>query len=148
VTKGQPNEHSFMQGGGTVKQTLSGSANPAQSQRRKAGRLRARASAASKPAAALEKAWWDAGAHTFYWLGKIVKHFRGEPQYQEAVLAAFEQAGWPPCLPVAALAGAGLAGKHRLQVTIRKLNQSVKPQLRFGLEGHGSRVYWEAGKRR
>jgi hypothetical protein len=50
-----------------------------------------------------QKPVWDQAAHTLYWAGKAVKHFRALAKYQETLLTAFQQAGWPPCLPVIAL---------------------------------------------
>ncbi len=105
---------------------------------RKQGSLAAPAGAV--PAAAPA---WDPAQHTLSWSGRLVKHFRAEAPYQELILAAFDGAGWPACLPFAALAGAGLNGKDRLRDTIRNLNRSVRPYLRFRLEGSGTRVCCE-----
>ncbi len=87
--------------------------------------------------------FWDAAAHTLYWRRRVVKRFRGEAPNQEAVLAAFQAAGWPRCLAVRLPRAAGVSPKARLHDTIKNLNRGVRPFLRFRQEGNGTRVRWE-----
>ena len=45
---------------------------------------------------------------------KVVKHFKAAAPFQEAILAAFEAAGWTSCILVERVARNGLSGKNRL----------------------------------
>jgi hypothetical protein len=86
---------------------------------------------------------WDAETHTLWWRGQPIKCFRSEAPYQEAILAAFQKRRWAWCVAVT-LPDDGGCAKARLHDTIRNLNRSVSPYLRFGQEGNGHRVRWEA----
>lgn len=90
-----------------------------------------------------EKPHWNAADHTFTWRGQIVKHFKAAAPFQEAILAAFELAGWPSCILLERVAFKGLDGKNRLQNTVANLTFTVHPYLRFRLEGNGTRIRWE-----
>jgi hypothetical protein len=87
---------------------------------------------------------WDGVAHTLFWRGRPVKHFRCEAPNQEAVLASFEASGWPRCVAVALPPADGVNAKRQLHDTVKHLNRNVRPALRFGQEGSGSRVRWQA----
>jgi hypothetical protein len=86
---------------------------------------------------------WDKHSHTLYWHGKVVKHYKGDAANQEAVLNAFQKGKWASCVLVALPADAGVSAKERLHNTIKNLNRSVRPHVRFRQEGSGSRVRWE-----
>ena len=55
----------------------------------------------------------------------------------------FEAQGWPRCVTVILRQDPGVGSKERLHAAVGNLNRSVRPYLRFGVEGSGSRVYWE-----
>jgi hypothetical protein len=86
---------------------------------------------------------WDAGRHTLFWRGRLIRCFKTEAPFQEAILTAFQAGGWACCVSVPLAEGSGVRSKGRLRDTIRNLNRGVGPHLRFRLEGSGSRVRWE-----
>jgi hypothetical protein len=90
-----------------------------------------------------EKPVWDAEGHTLFWRGERIKHFRQVAPVQEALLAAFQRAGWNAFLDVALLWPC-FATKQVLCDTVRNLNRSVRPHLHFSQEGSGSRCCWRA----
>lgn len=90
-----------------------------------------------------EKPRWNAADHTLTWRRQVVKHFKAAAPFQEAILAAFEAAGWPSCILVECVARNGLDGKGRLRNTLTNLTTALRPYLRFRLEGNGARVCWE-----
>jgi hypothetical protein len=89
-----------------------------------------------------DKPQWDEKEHTLIWRGQVVKHYKADAPFQEAVFAAFQVAGWPSCVRLELVARNGL-GKDRLRDTIRNVNRSVHRYLRFRLEGNGTRICWE-----
>lgn len=109
---------------------------------------RARSSAAARASlpvadiAPSEKPRWDEKEHTLIWRGQVVKHYKADAPFQEAVFAAFQLAGWPSCILLDLVARNGL-GKDRLRDTIKNVNRSVHCCLRFRLEGNGTRIRWE-----
>jgi hypothetical protein len=84
-------------------------------------------------------------AHTLHVRGWPVKHFKRFAPVQEAVLTAFQDAGWPPFLPTEPIHLPRGNGKARLRDAVRNLNRSVSPHLHFRLEGSGGRICWERG---
>ena len=90
-----------------------------------------------------EKPRWNAPDHTLTWRGQVVKHYKAAAPFQEAILAAFEAAGWPSFILVERVAHNGLDGKNRLRNTVANLTHTLHPNLRFGLEGNGTRIRWE-----
>src|SRR5947209_8906426 len=89
--------------------------------------------------------FWDQPGHTLLWQGQVLKHFKGPPGNQEAVLTAFQKAGWPTVLNVAALGvDKGGRSKKSLHETIHNLNSSLGPVLHFFQEGAGARIGWRA----
>jgi hypothetical protein len=87
---------------------------------------------------------WDAEVHALYWCGQAIKCFKEEAPCQEAVLDAFQAAGWADCVEVLLPRDGEADAKQRLRDAVRNLNRSVRPQLHFRQEGCGSRVRWEA----
>jgi hypothetical protein len=75
---------------------------------------------------------------------RTVHHFGKLAPRQEALLAAFEAAGWPPYLDAALLGASRLRTKKQLHDTVKNLSRSVSPILRFHQEGSGSRICWQA----
>lgn len=86
---------------------------------------------------------WDAATHSLMLGGRLVKHFQKEAPNQEAILHAFEKTSWPTCLEFSLPGTRAQAAKDCLRNTLRNLNRSVTPYLRFRHEGNGSRVRWE-----
>jgi hypothetical protein len=88
--------------------------------------------------------YWDARGHTLYWAGRLVKHFKADAPYQEAILNAFQVAKWPAVVTVRLLGDSDCFSKDRVRNTIRNLNRVAGPHLAFHQEGNGGRVRWEA----
>jgi len=106
---------------------------------------RKRTASANPRPQAVEVPAWDADKYTLTWRNSILKHFRARAPLQEAILATFHAAGWPPCIAVARIAVPVLPPKSQLRNTVSNLNRSLAPWLRFGLEGGGSRIHWRLG---
>jgi hypothetical protein len=86
---------------------------------------------------------WDDLTHTLFWGDIMVKHFKREAECQEAVLRAFQARNWVAVLDVASIQDFGIDDKHQAHETIKNLNRSVAPYLRFRQEGNGTRIRWE-----
>jgi hypothetical protein len=86
---------------------------------------------------------WDDATHTLYWGEIVVKHFKREAECQEAVLRAFQARHWIPVIEVTCIQDFGIDDKHQAHETIKNLNRSVGPYLRFRQEGNGTRIRWE-----
>jgi hypothetical protein len=81
---------------------------------------------------------WDRQRKELSWGSVLVKRFRNPAPDQEAVLDAFEKAGWPPYIPSPLLSSAVQSAKTHLQETIKSLNWGHKWRLiRFGGTGAG-----------
>lgn len=99
---------------------------------------------------------WDADTRKLSLDGVVIKHFRCPAPLQEAILAAFEELGWPARIddPLPPLPGRNQ--KKRLRVTIGKLNSGLScPLVRFKSDGRGQGICheiiggaWEAHRRR
>jgi dissimilatory sulfite reductase (desulfoviridin) alpha/beta subunit len=87
---------------------------------------------------------WNAGDHTLFWRGRVVKHFSHEAQDQEKILEAFEKGGWQDFVETADLQ----ISKSKLWATIKNLNQSLKGFLHFRREGSSRRIGWAPVKKR
>ena len=77
---------------------------------------------------------------------QIVKKYRVPSSSQEAILAAFEEEGWPPVIddPLPPQLDLEQDPKYRLRDTIRSLNMNqTNTLLRFRGDGSGSRIVWE-----
>jgi hypothetical protein len=86
---------------------------------------------------------WDQASHTLYFRGRVVKCYRSEAPYQEAILSAFQVNQWTACVAVCMPQDWGVCLKTRLHDTVKNLNRATRPHLRFRQEGSGSRVRWE-----
>ncbi len=74
----------------------------------------------------------------------IVKQFNVPSPNQEAILAAFEEEGWPSAIDDPLPPQPEQDPKHRLRNTIQKLNANQKhPLLHFRGDGSGQRILWE-----
>jgi hypothetical protein len=87
--------------------------------------------------------FWDTRKHTLYWRGEVVKHFRADAPYQEAILSAFQRARWAPTISAQIPCGDEVFTKDRLRDTLKNLNRVARPHFRFHQEGNGGRLYWE-----
>ncbi len=97
----------------------------------------------SKDPYALDRPQWDSQRRQLRFKGQLVKGYRVPAPMQEAILAAFEAAGWPHCIVGPVDEDHALAPKQRLPNTIRALNRSQsRLVLRFHGDGTGSRVCW------
>jgi hypothetical protein len=88
---------------------------------------------------------WDSERKELRWWGQLVKRFTQPAPNQEAVLAAFEEEGWPPRIdnPLHPRLDGDLV--QRLHDTIIRLNRHQERQLlRFRADGSGQGVRWEA----
>jgi hypothetical protein len=86
--------------------------------------------------------YWDAETHSLYWRGRLVKHFKHEAPFQEAILEAFQASNWSCFVVVDLPREEGVNPKARLRVAIRNLNQRSDGRLRFTQEGNGGRIGW------
>jgi len=95
--------------------------------------------------ASAKRPHWDIRRHTL-WLGRrVLKHFKHQAPYEEAVLAAFEAQDWPPVIEAGTLERGLFKTKAKLRDTIRNLKRGVRPLLHFFQEGSGSRIGWVPG---
>ena len=86
---------------------------------------------------------WEANEHQLTLGGRIVKHFRSAAPCQEAILAAFQLAGWPASIPSDRLAQCKLDGKKRLRQAVDNLRRSCAGRLTFHLEGNSRGIRWD-----
>lgn len=87
---------------------------------------------------------WDAARQQLRLSGTLMKEFRRPSPNQEAILAAFEEEGWPPRIDDPLPPEPHIDPKRRLQDTIKSLNRSQKRQIvRFMGDGSGQGVRWE-----
>jgi hypothetical protein len=74
----------------------------------------------------------------------VIKRFKVPAANQEAILAAFEEEGWPARIDDPLPPHREQSPKRRLQETIKSLNRNQKrPFLRFLGDGSGQGVRWE-----
>jgi len=86
---------------------------------------------------------WDAERRELRCWGEVVKRFRQPAPEQEAILAAFEEEGWPPHIDDPLSPQPGRDAKDRLHQTIHNLNHHQQRTLiRFQGDGNGRGVHW------
>lgn len=89
---------------------------------------------------------WDRHHRVLTLDGQVVKAFRVPAANQEAILWAFEAAGWPPCIADPLSNDTDHDPRQRLTYAIKALNRSQQSaQLRFFGDGTGRRVCWRHG---
>lgn len=87
---------------------------------------------------------WDAERRILSINGTIVKHFKWTAMNQEAVLATFEEEGWPTRIYDPLPPKIEQDPKRRLSDTIKCLNRKQKKRLiHFRGDGTGEAVTWE-----
>jgi hypothetical protein len=88
--------------------------------------------------------FWDRDRRTLRMDGCIVKQFKVLSPSQEAILAAFEEEGWPAAIDDPLPPHPEQDAKHRLRNTIQSLNANQKNALlHFRGDGSGQRILWE-----
>ena len=87
---------------------------------------------------------WDADRLELTFVGEIVKRFKAPAPNQEAVLAVFEEEGWPPRIDDPLSPHPEQDPKRRLLDTIKCLNRNQKMRSIHVLgDGTGQGVRWE-----
>lgn len=87
---------------------------------------------------------WDSAKRTLCVNGTLVKRFKWSAANQEAILAAFEEEGWPPRIDDPLSPQPEQDAKRRLSDTIKCLNRKqANPLLHFRGDGSGEGVVWE-----
>src|SRR5205807_1210480 len=86
---------------------------------------------------------WDPALRELRWEGLLVKRFRLPAPNQEAILAAFEEDGWPARIDDP-LPRDGRCDPHdRLHETLKGLNRNQRHRLiQFGGDGTGMGAIW------
>jgi hypothetical protein len=87
---------------------------------------------------------WDSDRRILRMENRVVKQFKVPSPSQEAILAAFEEEGWPSAIDDPLPPQPEQDSKRRLRNTIQSLNANQKnPILRFRGDGSGQRIIWE-----
>jgi hypothetical protein len=89
---------------------------------------------------------WDAKRRELRLDKRLIKRFRVPAPNQEAVLAAFQEEGWPNCIDDPLPPKDDLSPKRRLHDTIKALNRKHHqnpPLLHFLGNGTGENIVWE-----
>jgi hypothetical protein len=89
---------------------------------------------------------WDAKRRELRLSKRLLKRFRVPAPNQEAVLAAFQEEGWPNCIDDPLPPKGDLSPKRRLHDTIKALNRKhcqKPPLLHFLGNGTGESIVWE-----
>jgi len=89
---------------------------------------------------------WDAKRRELRLARKLLKRFRVPAPNQEAVLAAFQEEGWPNCIDDPLPPKGDLSPKRRLHDTIKALNRKHRqrpPLIHFLGNGTGQNIVWE-----
>jgi hypothetical protein len=88
---------------------------------------------------------YDQVARVLRWRGEVVKRLRREAASQEAVLRAFQLAGWPERIDDPLEADPVLDRKERLRETVKSLNKGMAPgTICFHADGTGQGFRWES----
>ena len=91
-----------------------------------------------------EKPTWDQERRELWFRGTLCKSFRQPAKNQEAVLNAFQEAGWPPRMDDPIPPSLEVDPKERLAETCRSLRRN--PLLEFERDGTGEAVLWSPKK--
>ena len=87
---------------------------------------------------------WDEARRELRLGGQLVKKFKRRAPHQAAILAAFQEDGWPPCVADPLSPAPDIDPKRRLNDVIKSLNRNqVTAMLRFMGNGTGEGVVWE-----
>src|SRR5262245_37610918 len=78
---------------------------------------------------------WDAALHELWFCNLLVKRYRQKADNQKAVLAAFEEQGWPKKIDDPIPGKRGFSAEKRLADTVAALNKhQISPCLKFTLD--------------
>jgi hypothetical protein len=89
---------------------------------------------------------WDAQRRELRLARRLLKRFRVPAPNQEAILAAFQEEGWPNCVDDPLPPKGDLSPQRRLHDTIKALNRKHRqkpPLIHFLGNGTGKNVVWE-----
>jgi hypothetical protein len=90
---------------------------------------------------------WDAVRREL-WLGDVlVKRFRQPARNQEAILAAFQEEGWPARIDDPLSGGDNVDSHDRLHDAVRRLNQQKVRLIEFRSDGLGKGILWDLRKK-
>jgi hypothetical protein len=86
--------------------------------------------------------FWDAARRELR-LGELVlKRFRQPARNQVAILAAFQEEGWPERIDSPIPGGHTDNASERLHNTVKRLNQQADPIVRFHTDGTAEGIMW------
>jgi len=87
---------------------------------------------------------WDNASRVLYLGERIVKQYLVPSPNQQAILAAFQEEGWPRYIDDPIPPAPEMNQKIRLRDTIKCLNShQINPLIRFHGDGSGTRIRWE-----
>jgi hypothetical protein len=87
---------------------------------------------------------WEKYLRQLLWGLRLIKQYRQPAESQEAILAAFEELGWPFRMDDPLPPKSEQDGRQRLHDTIKRLNRyQLHEALRFHGDGTGKGIYWE-----
>jgi len=85
---------------------------------------------------------WDAARRELR-LGQVVlKRFRQPAKNQEAILAAFQEDGWPIRIDSPIRNGNDANAPERVHNAVKRLNRQIRRFIRFESDGNGEGVMW------
>lgn len=86
---------------------------------------------------------WNAAARQLWFGGDLLKAFLVPAQIQVAILAAFEEMGWPSRIDDPLPPRDGTPAKDRLKSAIRSLNRNQRVwRVQFSGDGTGAGILW------
>ena len=102
------------------------------------------ASLSERPHRNGEKPRWDGSQHEL-WLGsRLVRRYHRLAPWQEYLLAAFEECGWPERMDDPLPRARRVSPKRRLREAVRDLNRGQQPHLLlFEVEPGGAGARWQ-----
>jgi len=87
---------------------------------------------------------WDPDRRELLFEARLIKQFKVPAYNQQAILAAFDEEGWPIRIDDPLPPKEGKCPKERLHQAIKNLNRNQKEQLiRFAGDGSGTGVCWQ-----
>lgn len=86
---------------------------------------------------------WDEEARELRWGSRVVKKYSKPAENQTAILAAFEELGWPRVMDDPLPGKPGIEATKQLGDTVRALHKNMLlPLVEFFRDGTGERVCW------
>src|SRR5689334_21261561 len=87
--------------------------------------------------------FWDHSRRELRLGDAVVKRFRQPAKNQIAILAAFQEDGWPARVDSPLSGSTEVQAKDRLHEAVKKLNRQTNVLIRFLSDGIGEGVIWE-----